>query len=150
MLWAINIMQFSETLFFIIQVFLGMSLGLINNSTSTFFLFQVNNIGPGSHLQRHPHPIVQECAVIRADCGCKIWRWGKSGGKKIWREENFEEKNMEVAKYEGGERLIGNFSYDLADNPTIRQSERIDVHCFQHFLCIRDYLAYFADHADEI
>ena len=47
---------------------------------------------------------------------------------------------MEVTKYEGGERLIGNFSYDLADNPTIRQSERIDVHCFQHFLCIRDYL----------
>ena len=69
----------------------------------------------------------------------------KYGGRKIWRE-----KNMEVAKYEGGERLIGNFSYDLADNPTIRQSERIDVHCFQHFLCIRDYLAYFADHADEI
>ena len=34
----------------------------------------------------------------------------KYGGKKIWRE-----KNMEVAKYEGGERLIGNFYYYLAD-----------------------------------
>ena len=30
MSWAINIVQFSETLFFIIQVFLGMSLGLIS------------------------------------------------------------------------------------------------------------------------
>ena len=36
----------------------------------------------------------------------------KSGGRKIWRG-----KNLEVAKYEGGERLIGNFFYDLADNP---------------------------------
>ena len=123
MLWAINIMQFSETFFFLIQVFLGMSLGLINNLTYAFFLFQVNNIGPGSHLQRHPHPIVQECVVIRADCGCEIWRWGKSGGKKIWREENMEGKNMEVAKYEGGERLIGNFSYDLADNPHFERIE---------------------------
>ena len=46
---------------------------------------------------------------------------------------------MEVAKYEGGERLIGNFSYDLADNPHF---ERIDVHCFKHFLCIRDYFVH--------
>ena len=57
---------------------------------------------------------------------------------------------MEVAKYEGGERLIGNFSYDLADNPHFERIEKLDLHSFQHFLCIRDYLTYFVDHADEI
>ena len=49
--------MFSETLFFIIQVFLEMSLGLINNLTYAFFLFQVNNIGP-LHVMGHQYNAV--------------------------------------------------------------------------------------------
>ena len=47
----------------------------------------------------------------------------KYGGRKIWREENMEGKNMEGGKYGGGERLIGNFSYDLADNAHFERIE---------------------------